>query len=411
MRRFLRATVPLLAALLAVASAVHSQELPGTPSGELPAPLRDLYEQRGLRPAPVPAPPPGAPPGSVMVPLRIERPWLTLVPDIRVATGYSDNVFITPDVLGFEEESDGLLTFAPRLRALFRLSRELGLVADYGLGYTQFLSNGHSLQNSGTIFLGYRPTSEKHAEFGVRGGTARVSEFSDSDVNEGHLFASGNYPLNEMASASIVGSVGLREFPDRTRIEAESLVLGIPPLVIPIPGEITTEKGENDVVTNVGGALAMAYSTSGAVRAGYDFTNNDSDFSEVDYLVHRVSVAGVNAWWPWLSTQVAYSLSSRRFKHSLADDEQRERRDAIHDLTLTAYFTPPMPPLPYTRSWHIRVDYDLLASRSNSQGGKFDRNFFSVSLEIGLAPITNLHFRQWIWGTPPTVERAPLGTP
>src|SRR5882724_11780715 len=163
MRCSLRATLVLFAALAVAVPLARAQELPGTPSGELPAPLRDLYEQRGLRPAPLPVPVP-----PIIIPIRRERPWLILVPDIRVSSGYSDNIFITPDVLGFHPESDGLVTVAPRLRALFRVSNEIGLVADYTLGYTQFFSHGNSLQNSGVLFLGYRPTVETHAEFGIR---------------------------------------------------------------------------------------------------------------------------------------------------------------------------------------------------------------------------------------------------
>ena len=121
-------------------------------------------------------------------------------------------------------------------------------------------------------------------------------------------------------------------------------------------------------------------------------------------------LAAVNAWRSWLSTQVAYSLSSRRFANQLADDDLRERNDAIHDLTLTAYLTPSIR-LPYTRSVAVRIDYDLLASRSNVRGGKFERNFFSVGLELGLAPVTNLHFRKWFGMSAPAGAPAPLGTP
>ena len=111
MRCLVRATLGLVAALAVAVPLARAQELPGTPSGELPAPLRDLYEQRGIRPAPMPAPAPapGAASPPVLLPIRLERPWLILVPDIRVAPGYSDNIFITPDVLGFETKSDGLI--------------------------------------------------------------------------------------------------------------------------------------------------------------------------------------------------------------------------------------------------------------------------------------------------------------
>lgn len=411
MRCSLPATLGLLAALAVAAPLARAQELPGTPSGALPAPLRDLYEERGIRPSPIP-PPAGAPPGPALVPVRLERPWLILVPDIRISSGYSDNIFITPDVLGFETKSDGLVNFAPRLRALFRISRELGLVADYNLSYTQFFSNGNSVQNSGVLFLGYRPSVETHAEFGVRGGTASVSQFDDSNVNEGHAFVSGNVPLNEVASASAFASIGLREFPDRTRASTSGLVLGLGPIDIPVdPPTTNVDRGEDDVVANVGGALSVAYTTTGAFRVGYDYTNNNSDFSEIDYRSHRLSLAAVNSWWSWLSTQVAYSLTSRRFDHQLTADDRRERDDAIHDLTLTAYVAPPNWRLPYSRSVAVRIDYDLLASRSNVEGGKFDRNFFSVGLEVGLLPVTNLHFRKWFGMGAPADAPRPLGTP
>ena len=393
---------------LATATPLLAQELPGTPSGQLPTPLRDLYE-RGFQGTPPAGAPAEAPP-PIVIPIRRERPWLVLVPDINVTTGYSDNIFITPDVLGFQTKSDGLVTVSPRLRALFRLSNQLGLVADYNLNYTQFFSNGNSLQNSAVLFLGYRPSVSTHAEVGVRGGIADVSEFEDSNVREGHFFVSGNMPLNDVASAGAFGSIGVRDFPDRTHVSVNQLTLGLPPIVIPVGGTTSIERGENDTVANVGGVLSVAYAASGVVRAGYDFTNNDSNFSEIDYYSHRLSLAGVNTWTSWLGTQLAYSLISRRFKHQFSPQDN-QRNDAIHDVTLTAYVAPPIRLPWWARSVTIRFDYDYLSSHSNVETGDFDRNFFSVGLELGFAPITNLHFRKWLGGEPAAGTPAPLGTP
>ena len=160
--RLARRSVATFALLLGVRWAA-AQELPGTPSGQLPLPLRSPYEEGVARPAPEPPPPEIQ---IIPIPVRRERPRFVLVPDLRVATGYSDNIFITPDVLGFRAVDDGLVSIAPRFRALYRLSRDFGLVGDYTLNYTQFFSHGNSVQNAGTVFLGYRPTLATHAEIG-----------------------------------------------------------------------------------------------------------------------------------------------------------------------------------------------------------------------------------------------------
>jgi len=386
MPRFLAFGLRLAVLAAALDTPAIAQELPGVPSGTLPPALRNPYEE-GVPKAVAPEPPQIL---VIPIPLHREPPRLVLVPDIRLSSGYSDNLFITPDIFGFRPVSDGLVSLSPRLRALFRLSRDWGVVGDYTLSYTQFFSHGNSLQNGGTLFLGYRPTVAAHAEFGLRGGTAQVSEFSASNFDEGHLFLSGSIPLTPFAGFAGSASVGLRDFPDRTRAESRALAIGIGPIVLPVPGSTTTvEKGQEDVVTNVAGGLSFVYARTGVAHAAYDYTDNDSDIRELRYQSHRVSMAGVNQWTTWLSTQLGYSVSFRRFVHAASDVSSVERRDTIQDLTAGVSFAPRyFADLRFARSGAIRIDYDWLLDRSNLSSGEFHRNFISVALEIGFLPLT-----------------------
>jgi hypothetical protein len=394
----------LLGGLLAVASPSAAQELPGTPSGDLPPTLRRPYPESAPR-----APAPAAPREGVtpVVPIRRELPFLIFVPDLRLSSGYSDNIFITPDVLGFRTVSDGLVSVSPRLRALVRLSPTLGLIGDYSLNYTQFFSNGNTLQNAGSAFLGYRPTVDTHAELGIRGGTASVSEFPLSDLREGYVFLSGTYPLAPMLEGSLTGSVGMRTFPERTRTEAHALVLGIGPLQLPI-GEVTsTEKGEDDIISNVGGSLSLVYAANGAFRAGYDFTDNNADVSRLDYRTHRLSLAAINAWSTWLTTQASYAITIRRFANAAADDTELHRKDALHEITLSARLTPRfLSSLWFSRSVALRIDYGYLLDRSNLDISELDRNYVSIGFEIGLLPFTGEQIGRLVfpglYGMPPS---------
>jgi hypothetical protein len=382
-----------------------AQELPGTPSGQLPPTLRSPYGEGVGKPAPEPPPPTIQ---IIPVPVARERPRFTLVPDLRLASGYSDNIFITPDVLGFRAVEDGLFSVSPRLRALYRLSRDFGIIGDYSLSYTQFLSHGNSLQNAGAIFLGYRPTVATHAELGVRGGTARVSEFAESNDEEGHLFASGSVPLTPFVGFGLSASVGLREFPDRTRAESRALSLGIGPIVLPLPGSVTTvEKGEQDVVTNVATGLSVDYAASGALHAAYDFLDNNAEFSELRFQSHRLSFAAVNAWNRWLGTQLAYSVSFRHFSSAQSDSAGLTRRDALQDIGAGVIFAPGfLRELRFARSGTIRVDYDRLINRSNLGSADLDRNFVSLALEMGFLPLTGEQIGRLLlpglYGMPPS---------
>ncbi len=415
---FVRRRIARLLAALGLAAAVtaSAQELPGTPSGDLPPTLRSPYPgapQRQAPPAPAqPAPaqpplaqPPGAPPPRIIVIPRPEPPTFILVPDLRVSGGYSDNIFITPDNLAFRTVSDGLFVVSPRFRALVRLSQSFGLVGDYAFNYTQFLSHGNATQNGGSVFLGYRPAPSEHVELGVRGGLADVSEFEESNLREGHVFLSGTYPLAPMLESSVTASVGIRNFPDRTRIRSQALVLGIGPLQIPLGTTTSTERGEDEMVSNFGGALSLVYASTGLVRLGYDYTRNDADFSQLDYDTHRLSLAAINAWTSWLATQAAYSLSSRRFDSAVSDTTSSTRRDSIHEITLTARLTPAFLSSPwFLRSGAVRIDYGLLLDRSNLASGELDRNYVSIGLELGFLPFTGEQIGRrifpWMYGMP-----------
>lgn len=374
----------LLVAAVLFAALASAQELPGTAGLGPPRALRNPYEEPGRPLILLPPPPAGGPPHR-------EPPWLVLVPDFRISAGYSDNIFITPDVLGSTAVSDGIVAVSPRLRALVRLTRELGLIGDYGFSWQQFFANGDTVQNAGTLFLGYRPRLDTHAELGARGGTATVSKFSQSNVEEGHLFLSGTYGLAPAVAVSASASVGVRDFPDRTQTEAHQLLLGIGPLVLPIPiGTTTTvHKGEHDVVSNIAGGLSFTYRPTGALRAAYDFTDNNASFSQLDFESHRLSLVAVNVWSSWFNTQLAYSASFRRFSDALSSVSVLKRSDALHDFAVTLNFAPPfLSDFWFVRSGTLHVDYDLLVDRSNLSGADFDRDFVSVGLDIGLIPIT-----------------------
>ena len=313
------------------------------------------------------------------------------MPDVRLGVGYSDNIFITPDVLGLRRVADGVTTVSPRLRALFRLTQEFGVVGDYALNWQQFFANGYALQNSGTVFVGYRPTVDDHGELGVRGGATRVSQFSQSNAEEVQAFLSGAYGLTPAAQFSASASAGFREFPDRTRRDTRALFLGIGALVLPVPIGTTTDvhEGEEDVIANVAGGVTMTYGSAGAVRIAYDFTSNDADFSELDFRTQRLSIAGVNVWTSWLASQLSYSVSARRFSHAPADLAAIERRDTIHDVAVTLNFMPPLLRQPwFLRSGTIHVDYDLLLERSNVSSAEFHRNLVMIGVDFGLIPIT-----------------------
>jgi hypothetical protein len=370
------AGVTLLLALHAPA-----QELPGTPSGELPPPLRSPYQDRGVV-AP-PETPKGVPPSR---PLALFR----LVPDLRIGVGYSDNLFITPDVFSFRTISDGLAFASPRLRALLRLSTSFGLLGDFTLDAQKFLHHGDSIRSANLLFLAYRPVENRHAEIGLRGGLARVSEFSPSDVNEGHVFVGGTYGIGDGASAlGATASIGLREFPNRTQTESTQLAIGLGPLTLPLPlpPSTTTSRGQEDVVINVGGNFSQALTAHAGLQLGYDFTGNDSDVSAVDFQAHRVSLGAANAWTAWLSTQLVYSASFRRFGHPTGSPAVR-REDTIHTLSLGAGLAPSfLSRIPLTRSALFRLGYDVLLDRSNIDTAEFDRNYVSLAIEVGFRPL------------------------
>ena len=377
-----------------------AQELPGTTP--LPPAVRSPYEEQRV-------PPPLRPPPAV--PRRIEPPTFVLVPDLRLSTGYSDNIFITPDVLGSRAISDGVVTASPRLRALVRVTPEIGLVGDYSLRGQQFFAHGYALQNTGQLFLGYRPTISDHAELGVRGGTAHVSEFAQSNTDEGHVFVAGTYQWLPAATFSVSGSIGLREFPDRTRTDTQSLFLGIGPIVLPVPIGTTTvvRKGEEDVVANVGAGLLASYSRTGALRLAYDFTSNNAGFSDLDFDFHRVGVDAVNVWTSWLQSQLSYSIGFRRFAHASADSAGARRDDTLHDVAVALLFTPAALRKPwFLRSGTIHVGYDWLLDSANISSAGFHRNLVSVGIDFGLIPLTGEQIGRFVYpslyGEPPSVS-------
>ena len=366
--------------LAASAARAVAQDLPG--SSPLAPTLRSPYEEPRLPPLRLPGEP---------APRRREPPRLVFVPDLRFGAGYSDNIFITPDVLGFRAVSDGISTVSPRMRALFRLTRELGVIGDYALNWQKFFSNGYAVQNSGSLFVGYRPTVENHGELGVRGGTTHVSKFSQSNADEVQGFLSGAYELAPAVAFAGSVSAGVREFPDRTRRDTSALFLGIGPLELPIPiGTTTTvRKGEDDVIANIAGGLVARYGETGAVRVSYDFTSNDADFSELDFRSQRLGITGVYVWTSWLQTQASYSASFRRFLHAPADLATIERRDTIQDVTVGLNVAPGFLREPwFLRSVIIHVDYDFLIDRSNVASAEFHRNLVMIGVDLGINPIT-----------------------
>ncbi|MGH7821381.1 MAG: hypothetical protein ACREQ9_16575, partial [Candidatus Binatia bacterium] len=228
MRSF-RASLSIVALLGAsISSRSVAQELPGTPGTEAPPALTSPYgREPALPPTPVrrPLPPPR------------KAPLFTVVTDLELSLAYSDNIFITPDILGFRPVADGLAGTRPRVRGLVPLSRVVGIVGDYSLAYQKFFDSGDTFVHSGRLFAGYRPANHRHAELGVRGGLVRVSEFERSDTNEAHVFLDGTWGPNPLSTFGGSTSVGFREFPQRTRFESEDLVLGLLPLPIlpPVP--------------------------------------------------------------------------------------------------------------------------------------------------------------------------------
>jgi hypothetical protein len=293
-----------------------------------------------------------------------------------------------------------------------RLSQELGLILDDTLTLQKFFSNGNAWQEAGSLFLAWRPTEHRHVELGVRGGLGRVSEFEENDVDEGYGFVSATYGFGPWASAAVTGTVGYREFPERTRVESRNLVLGLGPISVPlpIPGPSATRAGEEDVIANVVGGMNLRYSASGGVQVAYDFTNNDSEFADLDFLAHRLTVVGVNAWTPWLSTQVGYSISFRRFRNPTAGTvPEVERTDTIHDLSAGFVFTPGfLRELPLLRSTVVHLDYDFLADQASLSSADFERNYASLSIDLGFLPLTSdvvgrLLF-PGLYGAPPSVS-------
>lgn len=371
-----------LVVLLAVAANLRAQELPGTPTGEPPPPLRSPYGEREAPTAKPPVSVPGRPP--------VKRPLFTLVPDLRLGFGYSDNIFITPDVLGTRPVSDGLFSVAPRLRGLLRLGGALGLVADWSFNFQEFFSHGDSTVNSGQLFLGYRPVLDRHVELGLRGGLARVSEFPLSDANEGHVFLSGTYGIVKGTAISASSSVGLRDFPRRSRSQTEASTLDLGPLQIVLPPSTTiVHRGQQDVITNVTGGLSQALVTGMGLQLAYDFTNNNSEFSNLDFQTHRTTVGATATAWRWLSARLAYSANFRRFENlTVTTDSTSLREDVIHSLSLRWTLTPRfLSGWPLTRLGSLQLGYDRLMNRSNAQQAEFDRNYVSATLEIGFRPL------------------------
>ncbi len=312
-----------------------------------------------------------------------------MVPDLRFGTGYSDNLFITPDVLGPRSVSDGIASVSPRLRALLRLDSVLGLIGDAGFNVQKFFRHGDSTQASGTLFLGYRPVIHRHAELGIRGGVARVSEFPQNDTNEGHVFLSGTYAVTEASAFSGSTSIGLREFPRRSRTKFSATVLNLGPLVFNVPPATTAiHRGQEDVIVNAAGSFFHSLGPAAELQAAYDFTNNDSDFSSLDFRTHRASVGGMGIWSLWLATRFAYSASFRQFTNlTTASDSSRLRDDTIQTFSLTSMLTPKiLAGWPLTRSGAIVLNYDRLVAHSNAPAAEFGRNFVSLALEIGFLP-------------------------
>ncbi len=394
--------------LVSLASAAAAQELPGVPTSPFSPSLQGPYGEG-----------PGGTPRALVVTRRAERPFLILVPDLRLGVGYSDNLFVTPDVLSSAAKHDGIVSVAPRLRLLFRLSQDFGLILDDTLTLQKFFENGDARQNAGALFLAWRPVEDKHVEGGVRGGTAQVSEFEQNDSREVHGFLSGTYGFGPWASAGLTGSLGIREFPERTRTEAEGFVLGLGPISIPlpIPGAPIVREGEESVIASVAGGLNLRYSATGGLQLAYDFTRNDSEFSDLDFVAHRLTVVGVNRWTDWLSTQLGYSIGFRRFSTPIASIVPPVKRtDTIHDLSAGVVLTPGfLKGLPLLRSTVIRVDYDLLVDQANISNGDFHRNFVSLSLDVGFLPLTSEVIGRLLfpglYGAPPSISSSSEAAP
>ncbi|MGH7856401.1 MAG: hypothetical protein ACREQY_03655, partial [Candidatus Binatia bacterium] len=365
-------------------------ELPGTPSGEAPRPLTTPYGREPALPA-VP-PRPGLPPPR-------KAPLFTVVTDLDLSLGYSDNLFITPDILGFRPVRDGLTGTRPRIRGLVPLSRVVGLVGDYSLNYQKFLDHGDAYVHSGTLFAGYRPANHRHAEVGIRGGMARVSEFERSNTNEAHAFVDATWGPHPFSTVGGSASVGFRDFPERSRFEREPLLLGTLPIVppIPLPGDQVVERrGQEDLAVNVIGRFNQVMGQTARLQLAYDYTLNDSDTSLLDYWSHRVSLGVSKRWTSWLGAEIAYSVRFRGFTSPVtAPEGPIRRRDTIHDVSLAAVFSPAiLRAIPLTRSSVMRLGYGGLVSQSNIDTAELDRNFLWAAIEIGFRPITSTIFRK-----------------
>ena len=381
MRRFV-----LTIALLLVADAARGQQLPGTQGGDLPPQLRGAYEE------PVVSPRRGA--------RRVlRRPFFILVSDVDFEIGYSDNLFITADVLGGREVKDGMVSASPRLRGLFTLNPNVGLVADYQLEGQAFFHHGDSHLHSGKLFLGYRPVPDRHAEVGVTGAIARVSDFEQSNVNDGSVFLDGTWGWSGAVSIGAGASIGAREFPDRTIEQSEDLFLGLLPLPL-FPSGGTSNERQEDTTANGVARLMARYGATGAVRLSYDVTNVDSNIGSADRVEHQVAIGASNVWTRWLATVVAYSAEFRRFDERQPDaDPLGRREDTIHDVALSVAFYPGfLRRIPLTRSASVVLRYDALFVRSNVEASELERNFLSASISIGFRPLTTTQIARALGG-------------
>lgn len=325
-----------------------------------------------------------------------ERPWLVAVPELDLRVGYSDNIFVTPDVLGLEAVSDSFLAAAPRLRLLAPLTSAVGLVGDATLDFRRYADNGDARAFNGRVFLGYRPVDHRHAEIGIRGGVARVSEFERNDTDEFAGFLQGTYGFTPRSLVYGGVSGGVREFPERTRREREALVLGIlPPPSSSVPPPLVEEEsrqvreGQDDDLVDIQAGFMQRF-RRGSLRIGYQFRSVDSDVDVFDADNHWIRLEGSRTWTDWLATEFDYSARFRDFRNATArTDAPVKREDTIQELSLELRVVPAwLRDLPLTRSAFVSIRYGFLRLDSNVSSAELERNQVSVALEFAFDALT-----------------------
>lgn len=373
-----------IAVLAGAVTGAWAQEVPGAAGA--PTEPRIAPEQGG---APMDA-------GSVA-----DMPWLVVAPELDIHYGYNDNIFVTPDILGFKPTSDRFASISPRLRTLTPLRRTLGLVGDFHYHIQRFDDNGSARSFDGRLFLGYRPADHRHAEFGVRGSTTRVSEFSPSDSDSVGGFLHGTYGFKPESLFFAGLDMTVRDFPERLRrdVETEALLLGIAPsptaspVLAPLEEEsveVREERGQEDDIASIRIGYQQRFD-SGFLQVGYGFRDIDSDNDSLDSDNHRLRLTGARTWTDWLASQIDYSVRRREFREPLArSGSSTEREDTIHNASLELRLRPGfLRDLPLTRHATLKLSYAYLKVDSNIATAELERNILSLTLAFALAPVTS----------------------